>query len=266
VGADRLLALLGRYRLLALAGILLLSPLDLAARGGYHSVSTSWWSTPPGYPELGELPGEALLELPLAPPLVRTEIPLSYQRVHGKRLVGGHAIWVDHVRPDAWDAWVQGHSFLTALMDLELGRSQGRFSFNPADPPSLAAEGLRLLALNPEYLMESAAKLEKIYRGVFEVLFGEPVLRVGGLTVWDLTRYTGIHTLEVPVFEPDPEDLCQDGIRTGRARVVVSSAWRPLERKFPPEVPPKDEHLESLKSLPPMIRNRVLRDAGVAPR
>lgn len=226
----------------------------------------SWWDQPEGYERLGQLPGEAILELPLSPSLIRTEVAIAYERVHRKRIVSGHAIWVDHVRPRAWDAWVESHPFLTALTSLELGRSNGRFSFDPQDLAALRGEGLRYLVLNPEYLMESASGLEKIYASLFTRLFGDPELKVAGLRAWDLEKFKGSEDLEVGVFKPDKEDVSADGITTGRARVQVSVAFKPLEREFPPEIPPKDATEQALEGLPSMIRNRVLRDATSQPR
>ena len=68
---------------------------------------------------------EVLLAPPLWPGLALAQQHLIDQRYHRKRLLGGHALWVDRLRPPAWDAFVAGNSFLAALQGLEQGLEQG---------------------------------------------------------------------------------------------------------------------------------------------
>jgi hypothetical protein len=231
-----------RSPLVVALGLALILPLDTGSRGGRVGAASSWWEPPPAYRAIAKLPGEALLELPLAPQLVSTQQSLSYQQLHGKTLVNGHAAWVARVRPAAWDAWVQENSFLRCLMEYEQGRLHGPFAFLPEDMLALHKQGVRLLVVNREYLPGPLFPLAEGYEAIFTTLFGPPVYRFRDqIAVWDTARYTMQGVAPAPPFQLPRELMEGDGsaaLTMGHARAL---GLRGLSRDFPPRLPPEDE-------------------------
>ncbi len=223
-------------------GLVLLLPLDLGLRGGRAGAASSWWEPPPAYRAMAELPGEVMLELPLSPQLVTTQQSLSYQQLHGKALVNGHAAWVARVRPAAWDAWVDGNTFLRMLRAHEQGLQAGPFAFLPEDALELHEQGVRLIVLNREYLPGPLFSLSQSYEQILTALFGAPIYRFRDhIAVWDTARYTmqgfvdvAPFQLPIPMFEGDGSSAAP----VGHARAL---GLRGLSRAFPPQLPPEDE-------------------------
>lgn len=246
-GLDRVLGWLAaqaepRVRPLVPAGVAvaltLLLPAEVGARAGTRSAPVSVWSPPEPYEALAALPGEAILELPVSPPLVCGQQTLSYQWVHGKKLLNGHAMWVDRVRPAAWDAWVAENGFLRALQALEQGDHQGAFNVAEADLAALEAVGLRWLVVNVEYFPAELGPLVEVYRDLFGDLFGEPALSVEGeLYAWDLTRRAALTADPLPFRMPVVLRGISDGGRLPLAGEIDSLGWDMASRRFPPELP-----------------------------
>ena len=139
-----------------------------------------------------------MVEPPLSPELAGTQQHLIYQRVHGKRLLTGHALWVDRVRPAAWDAFVAGQPLLRQLQELERGTlADGRVVVTPADVAALEAAELRWFSLNREVFPLAARPQRDAWRKVLTTLFGQPVLRSKGVSVWDAQAWTGATVVEV---------------------------------------------------------------------
>lgn len=181
---------------------------------------------PPVYPELSALPDGVLVEPPLAPEMAGTQQHLVHQRYHGKPLLSGHALWVDRVRPDDWDAFVAGNSFLAEMQRLERGEVDGTFRFDPADLETLRGDGVRWFTLNRAALPLRAKPLVTAYDALFDALFGEPVARGKGLAAWDAANWDG-ETAEVVV----PEWRWPAGLpRGGPTRPLI--AKRPRSRVF----------------------------------
>ena len=203
LGLDRLLDRLRprpRLRLAAAWALALAVPLQLSIQGApWHIQFTRVTLPHPFYAKLAAVPGDLLIEPPLAPALASSQAMLLYERTHHKRLLTGHALWVDRVRPDAWDAFVANNSFLTALQQFERAALPGRFTFDPADLAPLQAEHA-LIALNPEYLPAAYRDLLHAYRDLLTALFGEPVLRLDGAAAWDTARWTGATDLPFAPF------------------------------------------------------------------
>ena len=240
-GVDLALARLPRWLApLAALGLALLLPLDLELRGGRAAPAMTWWEPPPAYEALAELEGEVILELPLAPQVVSVQQSLIYQRVHGKGLVNGHAMWVDRVRPPAWDAWVEANSFLRLLAEYERGRLFGPFAFRPEDVLALRQQGLRYLVVNVEYLPRALFGLTERYQLIMGALFGEPVYSFRDhLFVWDMEEYNHQGFVEAPEFRLPADYLLRDGsqmLDLGHNRAL---GLRGLSRSFPPQLPPE---------------------------
>lgn len=208
---------------------------ELQARGARLWAPSSWWSAPPAYAELAGLPGAALFELPVTPALCTSQQTLSYQWVHQKDLVNGHAQWVDRVRPEGWDAWVQADPLLSGLAALEQGVAPARWTVSPQTVAELRALGVRHVVLNAEAFSGPLSPLVPAYREVLTALFGRPVVRAPGrLWAWDLATLTTPTTVAVPAVRL-PEDLVAgDGSRRlelGGAAAGWREAARGLQRR-----------------------------------
>ena len=254
----------GKWRYAAwllLPALAVLLPLELYARGTGVTVQASWWQAPEPYLALGELEGDAMVELPLAPALAQNQQTLSYQWVHGKRLVNGHAMWVERVRPDAWDSFVQANSFLAGLQAYELGEGGSSLEIEPADIAALSELGLRHVVVNAEYLPGKLVTLVPRYETILNALFGPPVLNHQSLVMaWDLEGYTGATSVEVSPWEPLEENLSTDGTHVAEVGSINSLGWRPLDRSFPPSWPSDEPTWEdTLEGMPPMLRNKLER-------
>jgi len=175
------------------------APTLLAARSLPSSVASSPRNPPPDvYLRLAELPDGAVVEPPLSPEAAGTQQHLIYQRWHGKRLVSGHALWVDRVRPADWDAWVADNTLLAGMQRLERGELSGALAVDPADLERLRRVDVRWFVLNREHLPLALRPQVQAYEVLFTGLFGEPVLRGRGVKVWDLERWTGARSVALP--------------------------------------------------------------------
>lgn len=193
---DRMVRFLGPALGLA---VVVLQPVLLEAQGVPARTKQSPVVLPPeGYTELAERDGRVLLELPLAPQLAGTQQHLVYQLWHGKTLLTGHALWVDRVRPDRWDAFVRANSFLSQLQRLERGELDGTFAFEGADLQALIDQDLAWISLNREYFALELRDLVKAYPGLLRALFGAEEVRHVHLKVWDLRSWTGRTEVEIP--------------------------------------------------------------------
>jgi len=150
---------------------------------------------------LADMEKGVLFEPPLSPEVAGTQQHLIYQQVHGMTLMSGHALWVDRVRPQAWDEFVADNSWLSALQDMETARLDGPLRFDGADIVALDEAGLRWIALNREYFVFPLKELVDRYRTVFDALFGPPVFRDKGLWVYDIRNYTGVAEVELESWQ-----------------------------------------------------------------
>lgn len=161
----------------------------------------------PAYAQLAERGPGVLVEPPLSPRAAGTQQHLIYQRTHGKPLLSGHALWVDRVRPEAWDRHVASQSLLAQLQALEEGRlPEGALQVDPAEVRALVAGGVRWFSVNREAFPLALRTTAEAYEAAFGVLFGPPVLRGRRLKIWDGERYTGVASVSVPASSW-PSDL-----------------------------------------------------------
>lgn len=223
---------------LAAALLVVALPAEVGARGGTLSSQASGWTEPEGYQKLAELPGDAILELPISPGAVCGQQTLSYQWVHHKRLLNGHAMWVDRVRPKAWDEWVAQNPFLVELQRLERGEHTGLFEVKAADMEALKAVGLRYIVVNQEYFPAELAPLIELYRSLLTSLFGEPAVDVENqLRAWDITALTADVSVDaLPYRMPVALRGESDGGRLPLVGQIHSLGWSTLTRTFPPEL------------------------------
>lgn len=198
-----------RLRLVIVAGVLLGVPMELRTRGAMTTASTSRLKESPAWvAELAALPEGKVLDLPLSPELWIGQQHLTLQMLHGHPLVDGHAMWVERVRPDAWDARVAASTFLTELQRFERGQAikadparVDRFVYDPADVAALTTDGVRWLVVWDELFASEINALPKHLNKLLEGLFGEAVVSGDGVRVYDVTRHRGTGEIEAPDWD-----------------------------------------------------------------
>jgi len=270
LGVERVLRAAGEFKPHAVAALVALLPMELSARAANLGVVTSWWEEPEAYAELAEREGDVLLELPLSSQITRSQQSLSYQWVHGKTLANGHAMWVERVRPDAWDDWIAGHPLLDALHRQELGEEVGTVELDAASFEALEADGLRLITVSAEFFPGKLGDLAELHAQTLTALFGEPVHEQDALQVWDVASWTGVDSVAFESFAVPSEYVTQEGGIDPHAASVHSLGWRPLNKDVPPVIPPEEafaketdaERDRRIQTLPPMVRRRIEREQG----
>ena len=175
------------------------TPLLISAMGDSAQVQlTQLDLSSPGIPALSELPDGVLLQLPIAPEASGVQLPLLNQMVHHKTMLGGHAQWVDRVRPAAWDARLRDNSFLSGLASIDRGESGTSMHFEGTDLEQLQEAGLRWLVLErTTYVMELQPAV-RAHKSAATELFGPPIVRERGLWAWDMQQWTGAEQASIP--------------------------------------------------------------------
>lgn len=203
VGLSWLVARLRRPRLeLVLVAVLIwATPWALVHQRARANVTISAVKLPPRvYPSIADRPGEVLLEPPLTAQTASTQQQLIYQHWHGKTLLAGHAMWVDRVRPDAWDTFMRENSFLSQLQSLERGELRGIFQFEAAHLQALLDADVRWISLNRELFPLALRELVEVYEVLFDALFGFPVDQAPGHRIWDGRQWSGQTEVDIPTF------------------------------------------------------------------
>jgi hypothetical protein len=173
-------------------------------RAPWHAQFSHADLSDPFYPSLRDQPGTILVEPPLAPAIASAQTPLIYQLLHGKTLLSGHALWVDRVRPAAWDAFVAKNSFLTEMQHLERGELSGPFVFQAADLQALIDAGARTFVVNHEYFPFELRPLVEAYDVLFTTLFGHTSVTGKRLKAWDAGGWNGQTEVELPPYAFPP--------------------------------------------------------------
>ncbi len=211
LGGRALLSTLSmRWRPLAAIVLALSVPGSLWVQGDrpFHANHTPIEHPVSAYQPLTTLEGEGLWMHPLNPAVANTQLPLLLQLTHGKKLLNGHGMWVDRVRPTEWDEFVDGNALLKGLSEYELGAQNPTLNISASDIDQLVQTELELIVLDskliPRPLMGLVPNLAKIYGQ----LFGEPVLRGEQLRVWSVANWTGVTVIALPSWTlPSGMDL-----------------------------------------------------------
>jgi hypothetical protein len=192
----------GRY---LAVGAALSAPLMLQLAGMPHQVQTTRLSLDdPGLLALRDLPQAVLLQLPIAPEASGTQLGLLFQMIHDKPTIGGHAQWVDRVRPKSWDERLASNSYLSQLAAIDRGEAGETMRFEPADLEALRQDGLRWLVLDRSTYPIPLQPAVKAHRAAANALFGRPVIHKRGLRVWDMAQWSGAGTAALPAVQwPD---------------------------------------------------------------
>lgn len=192
------------------------------------SVSQSPVALPPQtYAPLAQLPGEVLLQLPFSPKVASTQTPLIYQLYHRKKLLSGHAPWVDRVRPPEWDRLVAENSFLAGLMAYEEARLSGVYRFEAADLQTLIDQGFSHVVVDQEHYPLPLRGLFGGTLGAMEQLFGEPVHRGPRAMVFATAGWTGQVEVTLQAWSWPPGVRAGDGSQALRARRSASPTFDP---------------------------------------
>jgi hypothetical protein len=172
--------------------IALCIPLSLHFQGLIPRAKSSPIQLPPSlYVQLSTLEGESLLQTPLNPRITAVQTPLIYQLFHKKKMLNGHAPWVDRVRPPKWDALLKDNSFLAALVAYEEAQISGEISFKAEDLQTLRDQGLRHLVVDQEFYVLKLRPLVDGTKAAFAELFGPPILRGKRAWVYDTDNWSG---------------------------------------------------------------------------
>jgi len=116
---------------------------------------------------------------------------------------------VDRVRPAAWDAFVEGNSFLAGIRRIEEGDPATEFVFEAEDLRSLQAAGLGPVVLNAEqFPLVRKQGVRRLHR-LFMDLFGQPRARMTRAWAWDAAAWTG--ATHAPVLALAPGEGSVDG-------------------------------------------------------
>lgn len=237
LAADRLWARLPkRFQGNVLAFFIAASiPLQLtAAKAPFHVLHSTVQVPAKFYERVGELPGTVMLELPLSPRLASSQAPLAYQLQHRKTLLNGHAMWVDRVRPDGWDTFIAGNSFLAQWGELEQARLTGTFRFKADDLLAVRERGLAIISANPEYIPFKMGALNEAYRVILTALFGEPVVIESQARAWLTSGYTGITEVTFTPFEwPQGVGRVGPNLPLGAQRPPSLSFTMPMPKQPP---------------------------------
>ena len=242
--------------------IVALVPIELYARGAVVDVSTSWFTAPTTYQKLAALPAGNLLELPIYQKIARNESALSYQWVHQKTLINGHAMWVDRVRPAGWDAWVSAQPLLDALRKFEAGELRGDWHLAPGQSP-WETGAVSYISLNREYFPGDLGELRDHHATFLAAWFGEPILKGEGVRVWDVQSPAPVVAYRWPAWDPPSVYVDASGLSSVPAS-VDPAGWLNWPRSFPP-TPPKsrsftlDNEIRNSR-LPPGLRRRLERE------
>jgi hypothetical protein len=232
IGAERLVR--GRFGGVVAVGLALSIPAQLTLQDApWHAQFSKADLSDPFYTSLADAPGTILVEPPLAPALASAQTPLIYQLQHKKTLLAGHALWVDRVRPAAWDAMVASNSFLTAMQQLELGQLGDTFRFDPADLRTLIDAGARTWVVNHEYFPVMLRVVPEDYELVFTALFGPPTATGKRVKAWDAGSWDG-STAAVPITPV----VWPAGLHPGGPTLAIQSP-RPPSIVFSMPAPPK---------------------------
>jgi hypothetical protein len=237
-GLDRIFDFLTRFtepRLrpwipaLAALAVAVSLPIDLESRQGVVAAPASQWTPPAAYTAIAALPGDVLLELPLTPARATGQTSLSYQWIHRKRLLNGHALWVDRVRPAAWDRFVADDPFLSAITEVEHGEATSL----PLALEGVRAIGLRLIVVNEEYFPGTIVPLATTLRTAFTALFGPPAVNQDGVAAWDIDTVVATAPVQVPssTLPVSPDTTGGKVPDYGR---LSPKGWALLSRDLPP--------------------------------
>lgn len=189
-----------RWRHFALCCVVVSIPMSLWLQGDrpFHAMHSPIDWPISSYQEIGEMSGDVILSPPLSPKIAVTQLPLLFQMQHKKRLLTGHALWVDRVRPNQWDEMMQSNTVLSMLQEYEEGRRSGVQRIDSQDMMELQNLGVELVVLDSQNIPRTHMDLVPNLAKIYTELWGDPVWRGDGIQVWRTENWTGLIEIDCP--------------------------------------------------------------------
>lgn len=209
-------------------------PVSLDLQGVRYQAKSSVLTLPhPLYEKLQRMEGEILLQTPLHPERTTSQVPLIAQLTHKKRLINGHAPWVERVRPPEWDKLLESNSFFSALVAYEAGEIDGEVAFAEEDLETLKSMGLRYLVVDQELYVLPLKSLSVGTRAAFQKLFGPPVIQEKRSWVFDIENWRGESFFQFDSWRaPSEEQLGRPG-QPMPGRRLPSRFFPPTQQEAP---------------------------------
>jgi hypothetical protein len=175
-------------------------PFSLWVQGDrpFHAMHTPIEWPISDYQEISKLSGDVILSPPLSPKIAVTQLPLLFQMQHQKRLLTGHALWVDRVRPVQWDDMMSNNSVLSLLQGYEEGTCNGLQRITEEDMMDIQNMGVDLVVLDSHNIPRTHMDLVPNLATMYTELWGVPIWRGEGIQVWGTEHWTGILEITCP--------------------------------------------------------------------
>ena len=164
----------------------------------FHAFHSPVSLPPEVYVELSNLPGEGIWQPPLNPKIATTQAPLLFQLYHKKRMINGHALWVDRVRPDGWDEMIAKHPLLGPLQAYEEADFEGEITITKEDIDFLLDLGISYAVIDKELFCTKTPQVLIGYSKVLSTFFGRPIVVKDGVRIWSLEQWTGKTNVDLP--------------------------------------------------------------------
>ena len=179
------------------------TPVCLILQGfGNYAIWASTFQTIAAY-DNNQLPfakDVVIIQPPLSPKVSKSQLPLLFQIFHQRRLITGHAQWVDRVRPREWDIYMREHDFFRQLLDYEEGNGSGRILYNQNMHLKMIGDKTVILVVDPILFPISHQSVKNAYREMAFQFFDQPVLQDQNILMWDIRKWNGRESIELPYF------------------------------------------------------------------
>ena len=158
-----------------------------------------------------------LIQPPLSPKVAKSQLPLIYQTFHHRRMLTGHALWVDRVRPQEWDDYIQEHAFFRQLIEYEEGNNSGAIVYNQNMHLKMIGDQTVILVRDPRLFPQSHQRIKNAYRDMAFQLFGQPVYQKNNVLMWDIRNWNGKEYSNVTRF------FWPNSVKAGDGNFPISS-------------------------------------------
>lgn len=180
----------------------LILPLCLWAQNDLEPVVTTPLNMPPTpYEQLHKLPPGGVIQLPIQPKLSSSQSALFYQLFHHRPMLNGHAQWVDRVRPKEWDSAVSSNILLASIQSYSSPDSIRRLECSSSAIEELSGWGIRYIILDPSFYPRAMSSLLIGLEEGLNQMFGDPVLRLESVLVWDVLAWNSLVSVDVSHWE-----------------------------------------------------------------
>lgn len=159
---------------------------------------------PKVYQELASLEKDGIVQPPMNPVVCRTQTSLLFQLVHRKRMLNGHAQWVDRVRPKGWDEMIQKNQLLGSFWRFEAAKFSGKVRITTEDIQQIKEMGVDYWVIDRELFSSDLVIIFQTYHRISKQLFGNALIQGDGVWIYDLENWKGEQEIEFPAWHwPD---------------------------------------------------------------